>query len=69
MPSFPNRGGIVARRSFNPAHIPTPDAVRARIEHHRSLARQLRVLLTFSIRVHGEPQQNAQQRKVVADAR
>jgi hypothetical protein len=40
--------------SFKPEHVPTPEAVRDRIEYHRNLIRQLRALLAFSRSVHSD---------------
>ncbi|MBP3955490.1 hypothetical protein J8F10_09370 [Gemmata sp. G18] len=55
----------MARRPFDPfVHIPSPEAVREKLEETRELVRRLRVLLTVSVRVHEQPQQPPKQKAV-----
>ena len=48
----------MARQPNNPLdHIPTPGAVREKLEETQLLAKRLRALLAISRRVHGEEKQ------------
>jgi hypothetical protein len=55
----------MARRRYKPSdHIPTPAAVLDRLAEARSVVRQLRALLRVSLQIHGQPQQQPDQRDV-----